>query len=282
MARRYNQARGVVVSIPKSGRTWLRVFLHAYCCALENRAFTLDQNVFAAVNMPSFVFTHDLWEHLTIARFKDRLRGKHLVPPGAIASKPILLLARDPRDVVVSLFFQLSKRTGQFRGTVSEIVTDPKFGVKSIVKIMNAWIAELGERNNFMLLRYEDCRRDTARVFRAMLAFFGFEEIEEAALERSIRFASFENMKNMEANDQFKTGILMPRDRADPDSFKVRRGIVGGYKQYLTAQDLLYIEQALISLDPRFGYRPDRKLDQGIEKLTAGSDANRAATGLIK
>ncbi len=272
MGRRYDRARGVVVSIPKSGRTWLRVFLHAYCCMIEKREFTLDRDEIATSQMPQFVFTHDLWQHLKTARLKDSLRGKHLVPPRAIDTKPILLLARDPRDVVVSLFFQLSKRTDQFHGTVSEIVADRRFGVQSIVEIMNAWMAEWSERSNFMLLRYEDCRRNTRRAFGAVLAFFGFREINEEALDQSIQFSSFENMKNMESNEKFKTGILLPRNAGDPDSFKVRRGIVGGYKQYFAEQDLIYIEHVLTSLDPRFGYHPtpafDRAPDQGTDGFT--------------
>jgi hypothetical protein len=275
MARRYDRALGVVVSIPKSGRTWLRVFLHAYCCMLERREFTLDPNELAASQMPEFVFTHDLWQHLKTARWKDSLRGKHLVPPRAVESKPILLLARDPRDVVVSLFFQLSKRTGQFRGTLSEIVADRRFGIEAIVEIMNSWMEEWGERSNFLLLRYEDCHRNTRRAFAAMLAFFGFTEIDEEALAQSIQFSSFENMKAMEVNRKFKTGILLPRDTGDPDSFKVRRGLVGGYKQYLTAQDLIYIERALACLDPRFGYQITPACEgsgdhQGTEGLTQG------------
>jgi len=275
MARRYDRARGVVVSVPKSGRTWLRVFLHAYCCMLAKREFTLDQRDIAASQMPEFVFTHDLWEHLKTARLKDRFRGKHLVPRRAVETKPIILLARDPRDVMVSLFFQLSKRTGQFHGALSEIVADPRFGIKAIVEIMNAWIAEWGERSNFLLLRYEDCRRNTRDTFAAMLAFFGFTEIDDEALDRSLEFSSFENMKAMEANKKFTTEILLPRDAADPDSFKVRRGIVGGYTQYLTAQDLAYIEQALASLDPRFGYHPtpahEAVGDQRRQELTQGA-----------
>ena len=224
--------------------------------------------------MPEFIFTHDLWQHLKTARLKDSFRGKHLVPPRAVETKPILLLARDPRDVVVSLFFQLSKRTDQFHGTLSEIVADPKFGIEAIVEIMNTWIAEWGERSNFLLLRYEDCRRNTRHAFAAMLAFFGFTKIDDEALDRSLEFSSFENMKAMEANKKFTTGGLLPRDAGDPDSFKVRRGIVGGYTQYLSAQDLVYIEQALASLDPRFGYHSASARegggDQRRQELTEG------------
>jgi hypothetical protein len=258
MARRYARARGIIVSIPKSGRTWLRVFLYAYCCALEGRPFTLDEEEISAASMPQFIFTHDLWEHLKTARFKDSIRGKHLVPRHAVDGKPILLLSRDPRDVIVSLFFQLSKRTRQFGGNLSDIINDRRFGIHSIVEIMNTWLLEWGEKDNCKLLRYEDCRLNTRGAFEEMLKFFGFDRIERDAFDRSLQFSSFDNMKNMEARGEFKAGILMPENPLDPDSFKVRRGIVGGYKQYLNERDLRAIEEAMRSLDARFGYQGSR------------------------
>jgi len=40
----------------------------------------------------------------------------------------------------------------------------------------------------------------------------------------------------------------------DPESFKVRRGKVGGYREYLSPEDLDYAADALRELDARFGY----------------------------
>jgi hypothetical protein len=40
----------------------------------------------------------------------------------------------------------------------------------------------------------------------------------------------------------------------DPESFKVRRGKVGGYREYLSAEDLEYAADALLELDPQFSY----------------------------
>jgi hypothetical protein len=47
---------------------------------------------------------------------------------------------------------------------------------------------------------------------------------------------------------------LHPGDVRDPESFKVRRGKVGGYREYLSAEDQQFAEAALTKLDPRFGY----------------------------
>ena len=45
-----------------------------------------------------------------------------------------------------------------------------------------------------------------------------------------------------------------PRDVRDPESFKVRRGKVGGYREYLSLEDQQYAANALAELDSRFGY----------------------------
>ena len=88
MRRRYETARGIVVSIPKSGRTWLRVFLHAYICEIQHRPFTLSESEIIASGLPDFVFTHDLWKHRTTAKWTYTIRGKHLVSNHAADLKP--------------------------------------------------------------------------------------------------------------------------------------------------------------------------------------------------
>ena len=45
-------------------------------------------------------------------------------------------------------------------------------------------------------------------------------------------------------------------DIRDPESFKVRRGKVGGYREYLSVRDQEYAADALMELDRRFGYSP--------------------------
>lgn len=242
------------MSIPKSGRTWLRVFLYSYFCALENRPFTLKKNELEGGKIPKLMFTHDLWGYLTARKLRDRLSGKHLIPPVQSREKPIVLLSRDPRDVIVSLFFQLSKRDHRYDGALSEMIRHPKFGIELIIDVMNIWMAEWGDRSDFKLLRYEDCRKNNEKTFREVLAFFGLQEVDDAILAHSLKFASFENMKTLEAIGQVKEKKLLPGNVHDPESFKVRRGVVGGYRDYLSSEDVLYLEGAVARLDRRYGY----------------------------
>jgi hypothetical protein len=73
-------------------------------------------------------------------------------------------------------------------------------------------------------------------------------------LDAALRFCEFSNMKKLEAAGSFDSKILQPRDMNDPESFNVRRGKVGGYREYLSSDDQEYAADALMQLDPRFGY----------------------------
>ena len=72
------------------------------------------------------------------------------------------------------------------------------------------------------------------------------------AFSHALEFSRFGNMKKLEAAGAFASKILQPTDVADPESFKVRRGKVGGYTDYLTGDDLAYATEAMRKLDPRF------------------------------
>ncbi len=49
---------------------------------------------------------------------------------------------------------------------------------------------------------------------------------------------------------------MMPRDKDNPNSFKVRRAKVGGYRDYFTDEEVAAIDQRLAdTLDPMFSYR---------------------------
>jgi Sulfotransferase domain len=45
----------------------------------------------------------------------------------------VLYLIRDPRDVVVSCFFQATRRKKLFRGTLSEFIRSDNYGIRKIV-----------------------------------------------------------------------------------------------------------------------------------------------------
>jgi len=258
-ARELSGGDAIILSIPKSGRTWLRAFLCAFFCRRFGLEFTLRPGRYDLPGFPRVVFSHDLFEHRTKGDRWDRVRGKYLIPRRELKRAKIILLARDPRDCFVSLYLQLTRRDPNApvklrQKTVSEMLRDGKFGMRTIIRTMNDWLNELSERDYFTLVRYEALRASPAEHFRDLLAVFGEPSPDVNIFQEALEFSRFENMQKLEAAGAFDSNILHPGDVRDPESFKVRRGKVGGYREYLSFEDQKYAADELMKLDPRFGY----------------------------
>jgi hypothetical protein len=260
----------VIVSFGKSGRTWLRVMLsrvYQKMYGLPPRALIGFDN-FHGMNraIPKIFFTHDNY-------IKDYTG--HTDSKVDFYGKKVVLLARDPRDVAVSQFFQWKyrmkpnkKALNQYPTEGKEVpifdfVMDPDAGLPKVIAFMNLWAGEAERLGRFFLLRYEDLRAQPEETLRKLLEFMGTPGTD-AHIEDAVEFSSYENMKKMEQKKTFwlSGGRMVPKDRNDPNTYKVRRAKVGGYKDYFDDQQVQAIE-ALVdaTLSPLFGYtRPARAM----------------------
>ncbi|MEE2673052.1 MAG: sulfotransferase domain-containing protein, partial [Myxococcota bacterium] len=247
-ARTFANADVFLVSIPKSGRTWLRFQIRHYLCSLAGLPFSIKPCADEPQHLPRLACSHDLWEHLSAPRFRDRLRGKYIIPREQRRTRKILLAVRDLRDVMVSLHLQLTRR--EFRsgvsydGDLSAMIRDRRLGARRAVDILNYWFDEWHHTDRFHIWNYENARKDPHGCLREVLHFLGFENIDEELLARSIEFGDFESMQAMERDHRFDLRLMRPGDPRDPESFKVRRGRVGGYVDYLSDEDARLIERA--------------------------------------
>ena len=76
-------------------------------------------------------------------------------------------------------------------------------------------------------------------------------------ITRAVDFASIENMRALESGGFYRRSgnRMKPGDLANPDSFKVRRAKVGGYRDYFTDEQNDKIDQLVTTtLSPAFGY----------------------------
>ena len=258
-ARELSGGDAIVVSIPKSGRTWVRTFLCAYFCQRYGHPFSLTPEQYGDAHIPRIIYSHDRFEQRTKADRWDQLRGKYFIPAGERRRAKIVLLARDPRDTFVSHYVQLTRRTRETpdqlkQKEIGDVLRDRRHGIASMIEIMNGWLAEWWGKANFLLLRYEDLQDAPEASFPKLLKFLGEVQPDPGALAHALEFSRFGNMKKMETAGAFASKILQPTDVADPESFKVRRGKVGGFTDYLIGTDLAYANDALAQLDLRFGY----------------------------
>lgn len=232
-----------IISYPKCGRTWLRLMIGKALCEQLHLPEEQMIDTYALTAVPHVLrthFTHD-YADIRLSYRYDRLP----TDKSAYASAKVLFLIRDVRDTLVSSYFQATKRVNRFQGPIAEFIRDERFGVQKIVTFYNLWYANQHIPRDFMLLRYEDLHHDPADALRRTLQFMELEPIEETVIETAVAFARFDNMKKMETGGTFTDDKMQPGQPQDSNSFKVRQGRIGGYTQYLTADDCAYIEQRI-------------------------------------
>lgn len=157
----------------------------------------------------------------------------------SFTSKKIVLIVRYPLDALVSFWFQQKTRVQNgFLGELKEFLDNPVFGLEKLLRFHHLWQESANLVQDFHLLRYEDMKLNPADRFRELLNFLDIVP-EEKLLEAAVDYSSFENMKKLEisgSEPQYPSSglsIFATGDRKDPDAFHVRRGKVGGYKDYL-------------------------------------------------
>jgi hypothetical protein len=156
--------------------------------------------------------------------------------------KPVLLLVRDPRDAVVSLYFQHTKRELRFDGSMFDFVTGERSGLRTLIAYYNAWMTRRAWTGRFMLMKYEDLRRDTLSELRRASEFFRIPA-SDAVLQEAVNASSFERMRAIEARQAVGGSRLRPAEAGDESTFKTRKGKVGAYREHLTADECDWVER---------------------------------------
>ncbi len=232
--------RAYLVSFPKSGRTWLRLLigkvLSDHLGWPTERLFDTAELTRAA-GLPALEPTHD---HSSII---DGLEFDRMPAAGDdYANSLVIFLARDIRDLMVSCYFQATRRLGLFSGSITEFVRSDRYGARKAITFYNLWHRRQEVSGNILLLRYEDMHADPSAQLGRVLAFLGMPEITSQSLDEAIEYGRFEHMKKLEQQGVFSNSPLLPGNKEDPESYKTRRGVVGGYEDYLSASDIDTIE----------------------------------------
>jgi hypothetical protein len=256
------QAADVVFLSPgKCGRTWVRAMLsHAYHLSYGTpvnelvsryRFHRLDARV------PRFFFSHVVREPFLVRR---RLTSRGL------RGKTVVCLVRDPRDVVVSYYHHRVHRSkqaslaGQPGGDAALLAECALGTVAHLAERMNRLraLAETHERGH--LFRYEDFHADPVGQLARLLRVIGNDDVPEAHIEAAVAFSAFDKLKQREAAGFYRSDNLRPGDVADPKSFKVRRGKVGGYRDVFTKAQIRELDQRIdATLSLGLGYRSDER-----------------------
>ena len=268
--RKLQSADWVLISWGKSGRTWFRVTLSRFYQLMHGlplrHLLEFDNLHKKNPAIPRVLFSHNNYLRAYLEDW-DTLNHFH--------GKKVVMLVRDPRDVAVSQFFQWKYRMRPHKILLNqypakgedvstfEFVTNPTCGIPRIIEFFNTWARALPELKDILIIRYEDMRKHPAGVMQQVLDFVGTPGTREQ-IEQAVEFASYDNMKKLEEKRVFwgSGARVKAGDRKNPHSFKVRRGKVGGYRDYFDDQQVELIDKLVEEeLDPVFGYQAGNNSD---------------------
>lgn len=261
--RKLTQADWILVSWAKSGRTWLRVMLsHYYQQRFDIPSrHLLDFDNFKAMNnqAPAVFFTHGNY-------LKDYTGNRNNKKD--FYRKKIVLLVRDPRDVAVSQYFQWKYRMSPRKKALNdypahgsdismfEFVMNQDCGLLKVIDYFNGWVREKANIRELLLVKYEDMRQHPEQAMAEILDFTG-TPVSAQQVQETVEFAAYHNMKKHEEKQTIAVnlGRLGVKQKGNPDSSKVRRAKIGGYKDYFDDQQIQAINQLMQNqLSPKLGY----------------------------
>lgn len=234
-----NPADRIFISYPKAGRTWFRF--------LFNLAHVEAKFTSAGAQGSS---------------------GKESRPQFELAEgRKVVFLHRNPIDTAVSLYFHLNSykyRPYTFRHAkaflqgalpprgLTDFLQSPGYGVERVCRFDRAWLDHLAEtRADHMVIRYEDMRAAPEPTLAGVLAYFDPGGRHDVA--KLVEQASFERMQRVESEGDHDGAMrLGHKNRRDQNARKVRRGKVGGYRDYLSPAEQQHFEAICAS----YGLQP--------------------------
>lgn len=250
------RADAVIISFPKSGRTFVRAMLSR----LFQRRFGIDERRLlefpmlqrARAEVPRLLFTHAG----DAMRTADEIR----LDPADYEERRVVLLARHPGDVAVSRYHHLKHRSRDrarrrlARQPLESFVWSEQGGIPAIVRFMNQWAELARRRTGVGIVRYEDFLTHPAATLRELTDLVGFE-VNDSDIEDAVEFGSLPNLKQREREGYFQSSRLQAAKKDDAASYKVRSGSSGGYRKRLEPENVAKVDAYIAAnLDPIFGY----------------------------
>jgi Sulfotransferase domain len=261
--RKLKRTDHVLMSWGKSGRTWLRVMLSRFYQVAygipEGRMLEFDNLHRIDLRIPSLFFTHSNY----LRDYTGNWTTKE-----EFYEKRVLMLVRDPRDVAVSQYYQWQYRMRPVKKLLNDypphgadvslfdFVMDDDAGLPKVIEFFEIWQRELPKVRASLVVRYEEMRADPGAALGRVLEFLGTPGSPEQIAE-AVAYASYDNMKRLEQDKVYwlSGSRLAAGDPANPQSYKVRRAKVGGWRDDFTPEQAAAIDALLAARPlPPFGY----------------------------
>jgi hypothetical protein len=155
----------------------------------------------------------------------------------------------------VSGYFQKTLRLGSSSEiSMPDFIRDPHFGVEKIIVFNLLWLERGCKMKKFKSVGYEALRTHPVNGLASITKWLRPDSTFDLhRIESVVQESSFQKMREQEENGelskQYDKKIFGGTVADNPDSYKVRRGKVGGYTDYFSEKDLAYCDELLARYD---------------------------------
>ena len=270
-----------LASYPKSGNTWIRVFLANY---LANQDQPVDINALSTYTTGEAKLT---WFEQALGRDPRTLQERDLVPlrPKAQAviaksgrdpnlvkthsaqmrigntpmispevTRAAIYVVRNPLDVAVSLASHLGRPAADAIALMASKFARYPMSARQMWEVIGAWwfnVETWTESPPFPthVLRYEDLHADTEGAFAKIVEFLGLP-LDTDRLARAVAFSSFDSLRASEKEHGFV-------ERPPTAEAFFREGQAGGWRNVLSADEARHLVHEQGRVMAKFGYDID-------------------------
>jgi hypothetical protein len=199
-----------IVSYPRSGNTWTRFLIANLVFPFENVTFANIERLIPDTSSQS----HRALRHTPRPRI---IKSHQYFDP---RYRKVLYIVRDPRDIVLS-YYNFQRRSRQIADDyplanyvddfVNARLISSDWG--SWGENVASWIYTRQNHSGFLLVRYEDMKRNTAQELQRIAEFFSLNTTPER-IQRAIEASSSERMRELEQK-QSNQWVATKRHRKD-------------------------------------------------------------------
>lgn len=271
-----------LASYPKSGNTWIRVFLNnimdsadsaksinqlSRTTGASSRTLIDQYSGVSSANLTQtetdelrpkvyrslveqsddllFLKVHDAW--------KKTPSGKSMFP--ADVTKGVIYIIRNPLDIAVSFSYHTSKTIDATIRNINSkkyaFCENPKKLNHQVTQLLSDWsghIVSWLDKSGLptLVIRYEDMLKDTDTTFRKVLNFLDLH-VEDKVFQRAVNASKFNVLKDTEGKDGF-------REKPIKMEKFFREGKSGIWKRELNASQKDRLINAHYKQMQRFGY----------------------------
>lgn len=213
--------KNLLLSYPKSGRTWLRILL---------------DKLNATYN-----FHH--------GRLKPRFAKLRTVDYSCLENKRVLYLYRDPLDTLLSEYYasKYASNAGWFNGTRKEYAKN---------ELHLNWILNhhksIVDAPNDLLIRsvsYEKLKTDGHATLKSICDYFQIE-VDQDELEEAYDSSVVEKLQDLHKNSKAKKQYLLGSDQGlGRKNLKIRKGIIGEARREFDQEEIEMLDERLANFD---------------------------------